>query len=189
MASKYNLKITSSSVSHLGCYIPASLVSFLTPCVLTGSTLKMMIKAVLRTSFFMYNICQKRCHFGLSIKHLFSRGKNSLCKFAKCKRFCYDLIILCWLLLTHTNQFGKLWNFIPLLRLWVNLSILFSDKLCIICKYFSYFWRILLKVWHYQRTIEYSVLLSYPRKDVITKPCILTQVQSTRKQVLVLNRY
>lgn len=165
MASKYNLKITSSSVSHLGGCIPALLFSFLTPHVLTGSTLKIIIKAVLRTSLFMY-ICQKWC---LSIKHLFSRGKNSLCQFTKCKHFCYviDLIILCWLLLTHPIQFEKLVKFIPLLRLWVNKSILFNDKLWIICKYSPYFWRIMLKVWHYQRTVEYSVLLTYPRKNFI----------------------
>lgn len=60
-------------------------ISFLTPHVLSGSTLKMIIKAVLRTSCFMYNICQKQCNFGLTIKCLFSRGKNSSCKFTKCK--------------------------------------------------------------------------------------------------------
>lgn len=97
MASEYNLKITSFSVPHLGCYIPALLISFLTPHLLTGSTLKMIIKAVLRISFFMYDICQKQLNFGLSIKHLFSRRNSSLCKFTKCKHVFYvtDLIILC----------------------------------------------------------------------------------------------
>lgn len=114
MASEYNLKITSFSVPHLGCYIPALLISFLTPHILTGSTLKMIIKAVLRISFFMYNVCQKLCNFGLSTKHLFRRRKSSLCKFTKCKHvFCYviDLIVLCWLLLIHPNQFEKLMKF------------------------------------------------------------------------------
>lgn len=160
--------MTSSSVPHLGCCIPALPFSFLTPHALTGSTLKIIIKAVLRTSFFMHNICQKRCNFGLSIKQLFRRGKYSECRFTRCKHAFVTWLIWSscvdsyWLTLITSKSW---WNFIPLLRWWVYLSILFSDKLCIICKYSSYLWRIMLKVWHYQRTVEYSVLLTYPRKD------------------------